>query len=200
MLFWRKHIMNEQGHYAEAEPLYKRALVIKEKALGPDHPDVALTLFCLAENYAGQGLYADAEPLLRRALDIRTRMLGINHPDVAKTLNRLSLLADRTKQPKLALEYARKGTSAVLAHAAIEASDTRQPGKTGGLVEQRRSPHQHRRRRQSRLARRAPANRDPEAMRSVGLSFAGLTHTGAAGFSLGAGCFPTERRVTWQEN
>ncbi len=37
-----------QGRYAEAEPLYKRALAILEKALGPDHPDVATTL----ENYA----------------------------------------------------------------------------------------------------------------------------------------------------
>ena len=30
-----------QGRYAEAEPLYKRSLAIREKALGPDHPDVA---------------------------------------------------------------------------------------------------------------------------------------------------------------
>jgi len=27
-----------QGRYAEAEPLYKRALAIYEKALGPEHP------------------------------------------------------------------------------------------------------------------------------------------------------------------
>ncbi len=30
-----------QGKYAEAEPFYKRALAISEKALGPEHPDVA---------------------------------------------------------------------------------------------------------------------------------------------------------------
>jgi hypothetical protein len=30
-----------QGRYAGAEPLYKRSLAISEKALGPDHPDVA---------------------------------------------------------------------------------------------------------------------------------------------------------------
>ena len=30
-----------QGRYADAEPLYKRSLAIGEKALGPDHPDVA---------------------------------------------------------------------------------------------------------------------------------------------------------------
>ena len=27
-----------QGRYAEAEPLYKRALAIRERALGPEHP------------------------------------------------------------------------------------------------------------------------------------------------------------------
>ena len=34
--------------YAEAEPLYQRALAIYENALGPEHPYVATTL----ENYA----------------------------------------------------------------------------------------------------------------------------------------------------
>ena len=29
-----------QGKYAEAEPLYQRALAIYEQALGPTHPDV----------------------------------------------------------------------------------------------------------------------------------------------------------------
>ncbi len=37
-----------QGKYAEAEPLYKRALRIDERALGPDHPDVATDLNNLA--------------------------------------------------------------------------------------------------------------------------------------------------------
>ncbi len=37
-----------QGRYAEAEPLYKRALAIWEKALGPEHPSLANSL----ENYA----------------------------------------------------------------------------------------------------------------------------------------------------
>tara|TARA_Y100000588_G_scaffold284755_1_gene302368 strand:- start:285 stop:785 length:501 start_codon:yes stop_codon:yes gene_type:complete len=33
-----------QGHYEDAEPLYKRALAINEKALGPDHPATAASL------------------------------------------------------------------------------------------------------------------------------------------------------------
>ena len=33
-----------QGKLDEAEPLYTRSLAILEKALGPDHPDVAQSL------------------------------------------------------------------------------------------------------------------------------------------------------------
>lgn len=36
------------GIYAEAEALFKRSLAIDEKALGPDHPDVAQRLKNLA--------------------------------------------------------------------------------------------------------------------------------------------------------
>jgi tetratricopeptide (TPR) repeat protein len=32
------NLYNDQGKYAEAEPLYQRALRIREQALGPDHP------------------------------------------------------------------------------------------------------------------------------------------------------------------
>jgi hypothetical protein len=32
------------GNYADAEPLYKRTITIFEKALGPDHPDTAVSL------------------------------------------------------------------------------------------------------------------------------------------------------------
>ena len=37
-----------QGHYEDAKPLYERSLALLEKALGPDHPDVAASLNNLA--------------------------------------------------------------------------------------------------------------------------------------------------------
>ena len=46
----------QQGHYREAEPLLTRALAIREKVLGPNHPAVALLLYNLAviyESYVG---------------------------------------------------------------------------------------------------------------------------------------------------
>ena len=35
---WLAGLYRAQGRYAEAEPLFKRALAVSEKALGPDHP------------------------------------------------------------------------------------------------------------------------------------------------------------------
>jgi len=85
-------ILWKMGRYDEAEPLFRRALAIDEKALGPNHPNVAIRLNNLANLLADQGNYRDAEPLYRRALAIREKSLGPNHPDVANTLNNLAVL------------------------------------------------------------------------------------------------------------
>jgi len=60
-----------QGRYAQAEPLYKRSLAIMEKALGPDHPDVALSLENLAALYRATNRMKEAEVLEKRAAAIR---------------------------------------------------------------------------------------------------------------------------------
>ncbi len=69
-----------------------RSLVISEKALGPEHPDVATSLNNLALLYYNQGKYADAEPLYKRALAIKEKALGPEHPSVATSLNNLAAL------------------------------------------------------------------------------------------------------------
>jgi tetratricopeptide (TPR) repeat protein len=82
----------ERGKYTEAIQLAERALVIREKSLGPEHPDVATSLNNLAELYRTKGDYAKAEPLLQRALAIWEKALGPEHPDVANSLNNFALL------------------------------------------------------------------------------------------------------------
>jgi tetratricopeptide (TPR) repeat protein len=59
-------------------------MAIREKALGPDHPDVAASLNNLAELYRAQGQYAQAEPLYKRSLAIVEKALGPDHPNVAR--------------------------------------------------------------------------------------------------------------------
>jgi len=78
--------------YALAEPLYQRALSIRERQLGPDHPDTAQSLNNLAVLYWSQGKYEQAEPLYQRALSIREQQLGPDHPNMATSLNNLAAL------------------------------------------------------------------------------------------------------------
>jgi len=80
--------------YTDAIPLAERVLAIREKALGLDHPDVALSLNNLALLYKAQGRYADAEPVYKRALAIYEKALGPTHPYVAASLNNLAGLYD----------------------------------------------------------------------------------------------------------
>ncbi|WP_164928885.1 CHAT domain-containing tetratricopeptide repeat protein [Gloeobacter violaceus] len=84
--------LREAGRYKEAQPLAEQALATREKALGPEHPEVAKSLNNLALLYTERGEYAEAEPLFRRALAIREKAFGPEHPEMAKSLNNLALL------------------------------------------------------------------------------------------------------------
>ncbi len=68
-------ILTPRGRYADAQPLYERALAIREMALGADHPDVATTLNNLALLYDDQGRYGEAEALYKRSLKIKEKTL-----------------------------------------------------------------------------------------------------------------------------
>jgi len=85
-------LRRQQGALAEAEQLYRRALTIRERTQGPDHPDVAATLNNLAGVLAAQGNYDAAQPALERALTIRQKTLGNDHVLTAESLNNLALL------------------------------------------------------------------------------------------------------------
>jgi tetratricopeptide (TPR) repeat protein len=92
-------LLNAAGGYfhgraanSSARPLYERALAIREKALGAEHPDTAQSLNNLASLLQDRGDLAEARPLFERALAIREKALGAEHPDTAWTLNNLAIL------------------------------------------------------------------------------------------------------------
>jgi len=88
----------QQGRSADAEALFKRSLDIREKTLGPDHVNVAHSLYELGYFYHRQGSYADAEPLYKRSLKIAEKQLGPKHPVVAELLNNMADLYVREEQ------------------------------------------------------------------------------------------------------
>ena len=77
-----------QGKYSDAEPLYLRALEIREQTLNKDLPAIALSFNSLGELYYAQGKYNEAEILYSRALEIREKS---NDPHVVSSLNNLAV-------------------------------------------------------------------------------------------------------------
>jgi tetratricopeptide (TPR) repeat protein len=73
-------LLDATNRRAEAEPLFRRALAIREKSLGPDHPSVANSLTNLANLLYVSNRRAEAEPLFRRALAICEKSYGADHP------------------------------------------------------------------------------------------------------------------------
>ena len=92
------NLYRSEGHIEQAGPLYERALAIREKTLGPDHPATATALNNLATLYASVGRFASAEPLYQKALAIREKTLGPDHPDMAASLANLARVYERERR------------------------------------------------------------------------------------------------------
>jgi class 3 adenylate cyclase/tetratricopeptide (TPR) repeat protein len=82
--------LRERGEYRASEQLQARALAIREKLFGPNHPDVSDSLTNLGIAVAEQGRHAEAVPLFERALEIREKAFG---PDDARVAGALLNLA-----------------------------------------------------------------------------------------------------------
>jgi tetratricopeptide (TPR) repeat protein len=74
------------NQYAEAEPLFQRALALKEKTAGRDHPAVVVPVMDLARVYHYLRKYPDAEVAWKRALAILEKVVEADHYRLLKPL------------------------------------------------------------------------------------------------------------------
>jgi tetratricopeptide (TPR) repeat protein len=84
-------VARQNGNYSDAVALYKQALEIQERKMGPNSTEVASTLNNLAVVYQDESKDADAEPLYRRSLQIWEKLRGTNK-QVAVSLGNLAAL------------------------------------------------------------------------------------------------------------
>ncbi len=85
-----------QGRPADAETLFKKALAIRETALGPDNLLVADALVQLAYFYQAQSRYQEAEAGFKRALAIREKAFGPDSREIVGSLEALAGLYEAT--------------------------------------------------------------------------------------------------------
>ena len=83
-----------QGHYARAEAYQKRALVMRQKLLGPHHPEVAQSLNNLAHLYTKLDRDEEAEPLYKQAAAIWEKAGEAERRNLATALKNLAELYD----------------------------------------------------------------------------------------------------------
>ncbi len=82
-------LLRDAADYVNAEPLYTRALRIREMAFGPDSPELLGALDSVAYVYFGEKKFAESEPLYQRLLSLWEVTAGPEHPMVALTLDKL---------------------------------------------------------------------------------------------------------------
>ena len=82
------------GLYPQAQSLLTRAVDIRRRVLGPQHPDTLTSMYSLGGNLEVQGRYAEAEKLDRETLDTQRRALGLEHPDTLRSMDRLADVLD----------------------------------------------------------------------------------------------------------
>jgi tetratricopeptide (TPR) repeat protein len=125
-----------QHKYDQAERELRQALASIE-AVGADNSEVGMVLDHLGSIVGSLNRYGEAETLLQRALKIREQNLGPNDPNVAATLDNLSIVYSESNDAKRALDYSRKATAIVIAHAATETAGIQEVERPGGFVSSR---------------------------------------------------------------
>jgi tetratricopeptide (TPR) repeat protein/tRNA A-37 threonylcarbamoyl transferase component Bud32 len=85
----RSSVLLGQRRYEEALDQDRRALAIRQRTLGSEHPEIAQTLGAIGLALNDLGRTEEALATDRQSLAIFERMLGPEHPDVAKALNNL---------------------------------------------------------------------------------------------------------------
>ena len=88
--------------------LFQKALAIRSRELGEDHPDFAHSLLSLGDLYVEQGKPAEAQALQERGLAIMERSFGPAAPEVAWALYSLrgALMGAKDAEARRALERA----------------------------------------------------------------------------------------------
>jgi tetratricopeptide (TPR) repeat protein len=97
------------AEYEQALQLYERALAVREKILGPQHPSVATSLNNLASLHKDMAAFDQAKSLFHEAVAIKEKALGPEHPSVGLSLynlGRVHLNAGEYDEAKAILERA----------------------------------------------------------------------------------------------
>ena len=94
------------GNYEAALEYYFKALELKERTFGADHPGIAPTYTGIGNVYSDKGEYDKAVEYYIKALKLSGRMAGINDPGIAATYNNVGIsYAEKGEYEKALIYY-----------------------------------------------------------------------------------------------
>jgi eukaryotic-like serine/threonine-protein kinase len=99
-----------QGEWEASLGMQQQGLVLKEKALGPDHPDVGISEGNLSVVLTALGRNQEALEHVDRSIEILENGLGAGHPDLATQLNNRGEILNalgRSRDARASFEKAR---------------------------------------------------------------------------------------------
>ena len=82
--------LNDEGRYREALPVTSELLSLRQRVLGPEHPDTVVSIGYLAHAHLRMGSYHAAEPLFQRMIAVRERSPGSASEALRKSLASLA--------------------------------------------------------------------------------------------------------------
>ena len=94
--------------YDKALEYHNRALAIREKVFGTEHPDVAQSYNNIGLIYDSQGNYEKSLEYYNKALEIYEKFFGTEHPNVAMLYNNIGAICNSLRIYDKALEYFKK--------------------------------------------------------------------------------------------
>jgi TonB family protein len=94
-----------EGNYDEALPLEKRALELREKALGPSNENLIPLLVNLAELYRAKKKPGEAQSYLERALQIGEKAFGPEDVRITRFLDKLAFITYAQRNEKSAESF-----------------------------------------------------------------------------------------------
>jgi tetratricopeptide (TPR) repeat protein/predicted Ser/Thr protein kinase len=109
--FWLTELGNLaafEGKFADAREYHEDALAIFEQALGPEHPQIAVTLNNLGNAAGAEGKLAEARDYYERALAITKEVRGPEHPEVSVALGNLGIVAKNEGKFAEARDYSQQ--------------------------------------------------------------------------------------------
>jgi TonB family protein len=123
----------DQHQFDLAESTLKRALRVREKAVGPNHPDVVITINRLSSVLQTEGNYEEAEALIKRSLAIQEEAFGHNNLDVAVSTQALADLYHAQKRDTEAERLLREAID--IEEKALQPSDRAYPSISWTLTD-----------------------------------------------------------------